>query len=404
MAIVEPFAALRPRPELAPRVAELPYDVMSSDEARHLAAGNPLSFLRVSKPELELPPGTNPCSPEVYARGGENFRRLIAEGVLRPDAQPGFYLYRQVMGGHSQVGFVAVVSGQDYLHHTVKKHELTRVDKEDDRVRHLEALDAQTGPAFLLYRAIGTLDALLARGTTRPPDIDFTAADSVRHTCWTIADEDTIAGIRAAFQEVPALYIADGHHRTAAAARVFQARRGAGRSAFFLAVIFPHDQVQILPYHRAVKDLNGLTPEAFLDRLRRVASLEERSPATPRGKGEVALYLSGRWHLLKFKPELAAARDPLESLDVSLLQRHVLAPILGIEDLRRSERIQFVGGIRGAKELERLVEGGESAAAFAMYPTSVDDLLAVADAGGTLPPKSTWFEPKLRDGLFCHRL
>ena len=404
MAIVEPFAALRPRPELAARVAELPYDVMSSDEARQRAAGNPLSFLRVSKPEIELPTGTDPYSPEVYARAGKNFRRFIADGVLRPDPQPCFYLYQQVMGGHCQVGFVAVVSCQDYLDNTVKKHELTRLDKEDDRVRHLEALNAQTGPAFLVYRATGALDTMLARETVGSPEIDFNAPDRVRHTCWTIADKDTIARIRAAFREMPNLYIADGHHRTAAAARVFQARQGAGRSGFFLAVLFPHDRVQILPYHRAVMDLNGLTPEAFLDRLRSVALVEERSPATPCGKGEVALYLGDRWRALKFKPELAAVRDPLESLDVTLLQRQVLAPILGIEDPRRSERIQFVGGLRGAKELERLVEGGECAAAFAMSPTSVDDLLAVAGAGGIMPPKSTWFEPKLRDGLFCHGL
>ena len=404
MAMVEPFAALRPQPELARRVAELPYDVMSSEEARQVAAGNPLSFLRVSKPEIELPVGTDPYSPEVYARGGENFRRLIADRVLRPDVQPCFYIYQQVMGGHCQVGFVAVVSCQDYLDHTVKKHELTRVDKEDDRMRHLEALGAQTGPAFLLYRATATLDTVLARETGRSPDIDFTAPDSVRHTCWTIADATTIAETRAAFRGVPTLYIADGHHRTAAAARVFQARQGAGHSGFFLAVIFPHDQVQILPYHRAVKDLNGLTPETFLDRLRRVAALEEQSPTTPHGKGEVALHLSGHWYALRFKPEPAAARDPLEGLDVTRLQRRVLGPILGIEDSRRSERIHFVGGIRGTPELERLVKGGQCAAAFAMPPTSVEGLLAVADTGGILPPKSTWFEPKLRDGLFCHLL
>jgi uncharacterized protein (DUF1015 family) len=404
MAIIEPFAAVRPQPALAARVAELPYDVMSSDEARQVAAGNPLSFLRVSKPEIELPPDTNTCSPAVYARGGENFRRLLAEGTLRPDPQPGYYVYRQVMGGHTQTGFVAVVGCQDYLDNRVKKHELTRVDKEDDRVRHLEALEAQTGPAFLLYRANPVLRTALTQGSSGSPEIDFTASDGVRHACWTVAEPEMIARIRNAFREVPALYIADGHHRTAAAARVFQTRRGAGGSALFLAVLFPHDQVQILPYHRAVKDLNGLTTQAFLDRLRAVATLDEATSATPRGKGEVAFYLGGHWRRFQFKPELAAVRDPLDRLDVALLQRHVLAPILGIDDPRRSERLQFIGGIRGTPELERWVRTGASAVAFAMHPTSVDDLLAVADAGGIMPPKSTWFEPKLRDGLFCHRL
>jgi uncharacterized protein (DUF1015 family) len=403
MATVEPFAAVRPRPDLAARVAELPYDVMSSDEARQVAAGNPLSFLRVSKPEIELPPDTNPYSPAVYVRGGENFRRLLAEGVLRPDAQPGYYVYRQVMGGHTQTGFVAVVSCQDYLDNRVKKHELTRVDKEDDRVRHLEALGAQTGPAFLLYRANPVLRTALTQGSSAAPEIDFTAADGVRHACWSVADPEMIASIRAAFREVPALYVADGHHRTAAAARVFQTRRGAGGSAFFLAVLFPHDQVQILPYHRAVKDLNNLTPEAFLQRLQVVGAVVEAASAAPRGKGEVAFYLGGQWRRLQFKSELTSARDPLERLDVALLQRHVLAPILGIDDPRRSERIQFVGGIRGTPELGRWVQAGAAAVAFAMHPTSVDDLLAVADAGGIMPPKSTWFEPKLRDGLFSHR-
>ena len=404
MAIVEPFAAVRPRPDLAARVAELPYDVMSSDEARQVAAGNPLSFLRVSKPEIELPPDLDPHSPAVYARGGENLHRLVADGVLRPDARPGYYVYRQAMGGHCQTGFVAVVVCQDYLDNRVKKHELIRVDKEDDRVRHLEALEAQTGPAFLLYRATAPLREVLTQQGASAPEIDFTAPDGVQHTCWTITDPGAITRIRAAFREVPTLYIADGHHRTAAAARVFQARQGAGHSAFFLAVLFPHDQVQILPYHRAVRDLNGLTPEAFLGRLREVGRLDPSSSTTPRGKGEVGFYLGEQWRRLQFNPEPLASRDALERLDVTRLQRRVLAPILGIDDPRRSERVQFIGGIRGTPELERLVRAGTASVAFAMHPTGVEDLLAVADAGGIMPPKSTWFEPKLRDGLFCHQL
>jgi uncharacterized protein (DUF1015 family) len=244
----------------------------------------------------------------------------------------------------------------------------------------------------------------LARGTSAPPEIDFTAPDGVRHACWTLADPAAVARVRAAFRELPALYIADGHHRTAAAARVYRARRGAGGSACFLAVLFPHDQVQILPYHRAVKDLNGLTPGTFLERLLRVGLVEEAGSAAPRGQGEVTFHLDACWRRFRFKPELSAVRDPLQRLDVALLQRHVLGPVLGIDDPRRSDRIQFIGGIRGTPELERLVRTGAAAVAFAMYPTSVEDLLAVADAGGIMPPKSTWFEPKLRDGLFSHRV
>ncbi len=402
MATVKPFAALRPRPELAPRVCELPYDVMSSDEARQTAAGNPLSFLRVSKPEIDLPLGTELHSPQVYARGAENFRRLIAEGVLRQDAQPCFYLYRQILGAQRQTGFVAVASCEEYLRNVIRKHELTRLDKEDDRVRHIEALNSQTGPAFLLYRATAALDTVLAQGTTGAPDLDFTAADGVRHACWTLADAATLARVEEEFRRLPVLYIADGHHRTAAAGRVFRSRAGAGGSAAFLAVLFPHDQVRILPYHRVVKDLNGLAVEALLQRLQAVFIVSEPGEATPARKHEIGFYLGGRWRTLTFKPELAETPDPVENLDVALLQRHVLAPLLGIDDPRRSPRIHFVGGIRGTGELERLVNSGGFACAFSMFPTGVEDLMAVADAGGIMPPKSTWFEPKLRDGLFCH--
>ena len=402
MATVEPFAALRPRPELAPRVCELPYDVMSSDEARQTAAGNPLSFLRVSKPEIDLPLGTEVHSPQVYAQGAENFRRLIAEGVLRQDAQPCFYLYRQILGARGQTGFVAVASCEEYLGNVIRKHELTRLDKEDDRVRHIEALNSQTGPAFLLYRATAALDTVLAQGTAGAPDLDFTAPDGVRHACWTLADAATLAGVEEEFRRLPVLYIADGHHRTAAAGRVFRSRQGAGGSAAFLAVLFPHDQVRILPYHRVVKGLNGLTVEALLQRLLAVFIVGEPGEATPARKHEIGFYLGGRWRTLTFKPELTATPEPVESLDVTLLQQHVLAPLLGIDDPRRSPRIHFVGGIRGTWELERLVNSGGFACAFSMFPTGVEDLMAVADAGGIMPPKSTWFEPKLRDGLFCH--
>jgi uncharacterized protein (DUF1015 family) len=404
MATIKPFAALRPKPDLASRVCELPYDVMSSEEARQVAAGNPLSFLHVSKPEIDLPPATDPHAPEVYAKGRENFARLIAEDALCRDATACFYLYRQIMGRHSQVGLVAVASCEEYLSGTIKKHELTRPDKEDDRVRHIETLNAQTGPVFLTYRAVATLDSFLADKMAGPQDLDFTASDGVRHTSWTISAAADIRNIGAEFARCPHLYIADGHHRSAAAARVFQKRAGAGQSARFLAVIFPHDQMQILPYNRVVKDLNGRTADAFLEKLASVCEVKAAGSGTPAHKHELGLYLGGRWLTLRFHDALTHATDAIERLDVSLLQSHVLKPLLGITDPRTSQRVHFVGGIRGASELERLVNSGECACAFSMFPTSIEDLMTIADAGGIMPPKSTWFEPKLRDAMFCHLL
>jgi uncharacterized protein (DUF1015 family) len=404
MAIIKPFAALRPEPGLAPRICELPYDVMSSEEARQIAAGNPLSFLHVSKPEIDLPPATDVYAPEVYAKGRENFRRLIAQGALRQDPQPCFYLYRQIMGAHSQTGLVAAASCEDYLKGIIRKHELTRPDKEDDRVRHIEALDSQTGPVFLVYGANRAMDDFVARKTAEPPNIDFTASDSVRHTAWVIADAASIRFIEGEFSRIPRLYIADGHHRSAAAARVFQTRKGAGESAAFLSVIFPHNQMQILPYNRVLKDLNGLSPAQLLEKLGRVFVITRPGTATPARKHELGLYLGGQWHTLHFRPSFTAATDAMETLDVTLLQRHALAPLFGIADPRTSKRINFVGGIRGTSELEKLVNGGEYACAFSMFPTSIEDLMSIADAGGIMPPKSTWFEPKLRDAMFCHMI
>jgi len=402
MATLRPFAALRPKPELAGRICELPYDVMSSDEAREIAAGNPLSFLHVSKPEIDLPAGTNAYAPEVYAKGKENFQKLIAQGSLRQDASPCFYLYRQIMGAHGQVGLVAVASCEEYLSGVIKRHELTRPDKEDDRVRHIETLNSQTGPVFLTYRAHAALDEFIAKKITETPDVDFTAPDGVRHTSWVVNDPAQIKFIESEFARIPALYIADGHHRSAAAARVFQARKGAGQSAYFLSVIFPHNQMQILPYNRVLKDLNGLSPEQLLEKLDGIFILKSPGAATPARKHELGLYLQGRWHTLNFRPRFAATTDPIEKLDVTLLQKYVLDPIFGITDPRTSTRINFVGGIRGTAELEKLVNGGGYACAFSMFPTSIEDLMAIADAGGIMPPKSTWFEPKLRDAMFCH--
>ena len=428
MASIRPFAALRPKPGLAARICELPYDVVSSTEARALAAGNPLSFFHVSKPEIGLMDKISPYDPRVYAQGKERFGALIAQGFLQPDPAPCFYLYRQVMGGHSQVGLVAAASCEDYLHNRILKHELTRPDKEDDRVRHIEALEAQTGPAFLVYRAVPDMDALVSRVAAGAPDTDFTSKDGVRHTAWVIGGAQDIEAIGQLFDRMPALYIADGHHRSAAAARVYRTRQGAGESGWFLAVIFPHNQIQILPYNRVLKDLNGRSPEQLLKALSagfaisdpmriaqttqiqtaKSAESADRLPTPqapiPTRKHELGLYLEGRWRNLTFRPELLASADRLEQLDVALLQKQVLAPLFGIEDPRTSQRVNFVGGIRGLGELERVVDAGEYACAFVLCPTSIEDLMAIADHGGIMPPKSTWFEPKLRDGMFSHRI
>jgi uncharacterized protein (DUF1015 family) len=404
MAIIRSFAALRPEPAQASRICELPYDVMSSEEARQIAAGNPLSFLHVSKPEIDLPPGTDVHAPEVYAKGRENFRQLIAQGALRQDPQACFYLYRQVMGAHSQTGLVAAASCEDYLKGVIRKHELTRSDKEDDRVRHIEALDSQTGPVFLVYFAKLALDRFIVEKTAEPPSIDFTASDGVRHSAWVIADAAGIEFIEAEFSRMPRLYIADGHHRSAAAARVFQKRKGTGESGSFLSVIFPHNQMQILPYNRVLKDLNGLSPAQLLEKLAGIFEITRPGAATPARKHDLGLYLGGEWRTLRFSPRFTAVADTRETLDVTLLQKHMLEPLFGIDDPRTSKRINFVGGIRGTAELEKLVNSGEYACAFSLFPTSIEDLMTIADAGGIMPPKSTWFEPKLRDAMFCQMI
>ena len=404
MATLKPFAALRPKPELAAEICELPYDVMSSEEARQMASGNPLSFLHVSKPEIDLPPATDIYSSEVYAKGKENFSKLIAQGALKQDAQPSFFLYRQVMGGHAQVGLVAAASCEEYLNNIIKKHEFTRPDKEDDRVRHIETLNSQTGPVFLTYRAVAALDQFIAKKIAEKSDIDFIGDDGVRHTSWTIGDAAGIRFIAEQFAAIPFLYIADGHHRSAAAGRVYQSRNGAGHSGQFLTVVFPHNQMQILPYNRVLKDLNGLTGAELLLKLDAIFIIKPNGDAKPTRKHELGLYIGGEWHTLTVRPKFAATNDPIEKLDVTLLQKFVLDPIFGITDPRTSKKINFVGGIRGTAELEKLVNSGEYACAFSMFPTSIEDLMSIADAGGIMPPKSTWFEPKLRDAMFCHMI
>jgi uncharacterized protein (DUF1015 family) len=402
MPVVKPFPALRPEPQLAAQICELPYDVMSSDEAREIAGGNPLSFLHVSKPEIDLPPGTDLYSTAVYEKGGENFAKLNSQGALKQDRRATFYFYRQVMGNHGQTGIVAAASCEDYLNGVIRKHELTRPDKEDDRVRHIESLKAQTGPAFLIYRANKTIAELAARVTSRPPAVDFTAKDGVRHTAWLVEHAAELKTIDETFRSTDCLYIADGHHRSAAAARVFRSGKYGAESGFFLSVIFPHDQVRILPYNRVLKDLNGMTASAVIEKLDGVFIISKGGKTEPSRRHELGFFLDGQWHTLNFRPRFAATTDPFEKLDVTLLQKYVLDPIFGINDPRTSARIQFVGGIRGVGALEKMVRDGKGACAFSMYPTGVEELMAIADAGGIMPPKSTWFEPKLRDGMFCH--
>jgi len=418
MATIKPFAALRPSPRLAPQICELPYDVLSLDEARGFAAGNPLSFFHVSRPEVDLPPGTDIHSPEVYEKGRDNFQKLVSQGALQQDSQPCFYLYRQIMGQHSQTGVVAAASCEEYQNGIIKKHELTRPDKEDDRVCHIEALNAQTGPVFLAHRGGGAVDKFIAKKVSRKPEIDFTAADGVRHSSWTVSDTDEIKFIEQAFAGIQRLYIADGHHRSAAASRVFANRGGAGGSGYFLAVIFSHNQMQILPYNRALKDLNGWTPDQLMEIIGAAFVVRPDASPLPACRHEFGFYMQGKWRTLalrekylemdkpdeNLKPESSRQmrRTPVENLDAMLLQEHILKPVFGIDDPRTSDRIHFVGGIRGAAELEKLVNSGAYACAFSMFPTGMEELMAVADAGEIMPPKSTWFEPKLRDGMFCH--
>jgi len=402
MPLIQPFRGLRPAAGRAADVAAPPYDVLSSDEARARAAGKPRSFLHISKAEIDLPPDTDPYAPAVYAKSAENFRRLIADGILIRDAAPCYYAYRLTMGEHVQTGIVAAASVADYDSNRIRKHEFTRPDKEDDRVRQIEALSAQTGPVLLACPDSPDVDALIARATGGAPVADVTA-DGVRHTVWLIDDAATIAGLSTAFDAMPNLYIADGHHRSAAASRVAASRRGQACAQAFLAVIFPAHQMRILDYNRVVRDLNGLAPAEFLARVgERFAVAPAAAAVHPDQPGVVGMYLGGRWYRLEIDPALVPVADPVRRLDVSLLSDQLLAPVLGIGDLRRDKRVDFVGGIRGLGELERRVDSGEMAIAFAMHATRMSDLMAVADSGQVMPPKSTWFEPKLADGLVSH--
>ena len=411
MSLIKPFTGLRPAAGRADDVVAPPYDVMNATEAREMAEGRPWSFLHISRPEIDLPEGTDPYAQEVYAKARENLDRMIAGGVLERDPKESYYAYRLTMGSHVQTGVVAAASVEAYDNNRVKKHEFTRPVKEDDRVRQIEALNAQTGPVFLVYRADTIVDTLLAKVSARPADVDVTARDDVRHEMWMIDNDDEVAALTQAFDGMQAIYVADGHHRSAAGSRVGNSRREANPDHqgdesynYFLSVIFPHDQMQILDYNRVVKDLNGMDKVTFLQRVAENFSLEKSVTAVKPGATAVfGMYLDGQWYKLTLD-QGKIPDDPVASLDISLLADSLIDPILGISDQRTDNRIDFVGGIRGLNGLQKRVDSGEMAVAFSLYATTMEALMAVADAGEVMPPKSTWFEPKLADGLVSHVL
>lgn len=409
---ISPFRAVRPKKSYVLDVASLPYDVLSSAEARAIAQGNPFSFFHISKAEIDFPEDTSPYDARVYEKAKSNLEIFVKKGVLVQEEKPSFYIYAQKMGDHRQYGIVAGVQASDFESGKVKRHELTLAEKQEDRTRHFETLNAQTGPIFLTYRAEPGIDGLVDAIVKREPEYDFTASDGIRHTVWVVSEHHEISRLESAFRGVPCLYIADGHHRAASAVEVARRKRAAGGQCtgreeynFIMSVLFPHDQLKIMDYNRAVKDLNGLDDVNFLKRIEDNFSVapdfREKSPGNPHDFG---MYLSGRWYKLTAKPACYAQGDAIEALDVSILQNTLLGPVLGIGDPRTDKRIKFIGGVRGMAELERLVDSGECAVAFSLYPPSLEQMMRVADSGGIMPPKSTWFEPKLRSGLFVHLL
>ena len=407
--LFRPFKAVRPAPEFAAEVAAPPYDVLDTKEARVKASGKPYSFLHISKAEIDLPENTNPYDPSVYIKSAQNYVFLLNNGVLKQDEKPCYYVYRAIMGDHVQTGLAVAASVAEYNKNRIRRHEFTRIDKEDDRVRQIDALSAQTGPVLLAYHQIPAADAVIKKTTKRPPAYEVTADNDVRHAVWVIDDEEDIRTITSAFDKQDVVYIADGHHRSAAASRVAKKRaehnpNHTGEEDYnsFLAVAFPIEEMKILDYNRIVRDLNGLTPADFLKTLEKdfiVSPVE--GFAKPQKKNTFGLYLKKQWYLLTLKNK-PADNDPVKLLDVSLLSDLVLDPVLGIKDLRKDKRIDFVGGMRGLKELQTRVDSGDFAAAFALYPTQMSELTAVADSGQVMPPKSTWFEPKLADGLISN--
>jgi uncharacterized protein (DUF1015 family) len=414
MASIKPFRGLRPTPQYAAKVASPPYDVLNSEEARELATGNEFSFLHVNKPEIDLDPGINVYDPQVYKQGAKNLQKLINNKILIQDEPACFYLYRQIMGEHSQLGLVALASVEEYLHDKIKKHELTRHDKEEDRVKHILNLNAQTGPVFLTYKAKDSLNSFLTQLINSEPVYDFVTDDDIQHTFWVISDINAIAKIEAEFKTIEALYVADGHHRSAAAARACKylqekndQHTGDEAYNYFLTVIFPHNQMQILDYNRVVKDLHGQTETEFLNRLNDKFLVREYSKSQgykPSVKHDFGMYLNKTWYRLSAIPGTWDESKPTQRLDVSILYENILKPVLNIGDPRKDKRIDYVGGMRGLEGLEKRVDSGDMVLAFSLYPTTIQDLLDIADAGAIMPPKSTWFEPKLRSGLIIHLL
>ena len=410
MAEIRAFRGIRPVAGKEADIAALPYDVYNREEARKAVEGKPLTFLRIDRAETQLSEETDIYAPEVYQKAKELLWGMVENGDFVQDDKPCYYLYELTMNGRSQTGIVACASIDDYLNGMIKKHENTRREKEEDRVRHVDICDAQTGPIFLAYRNQESLKKIVADVKTGAALFDFTSEDGIRHRGWKIADTEKISAIYEAFHQMNALYIADGHHRAASAVRVGVKRReehpgytGEEEFNYFLSVIFPDDELMIMDYNRVVRELNGLTPEEFLSGIKKVFDVEKLDKAEhPKRKGQVTLFLEDKWYLLTLKPEYENC-DPVEGLDVSILQKQILEPVLGIQDPKTDKRIDFVGGIRGLSELERRVHT-DMKVAFAMYPTSIGELFAVADAGLLMPPKSTWFEPKLRSGLFIHAL
>lgn len=412
MAFIKPFKAVRPKKELAEQVAALPYDVMNTEEAVEMAAGNKVSFLHISRPEIDLPQGTDVHSEEVYVKGHENLENFLAQGVLVQDESEQYYVYRQKMGGITQTGLVVCAGVDDYQTGTIKKHELTRADKEEDRVKHIDVLNANDEPVFYTYRNNPEITRTVEDVTKGEPVYDFTTDDGVSHALWTIADRTLIDSLTRSFAAIPTLYVADGHHRSAAASRVRDLRKNANAKHtgseeynYFLTVIFPDNEMTIMPYNRVVKDLNGRTLAEYMARVaERFEVTPVSGPVNPGERHLFGMFLAGKWYELVPREGSFVETDPVASMDVSILQDNLLNPVLGVRNPRTDQRIHFVGGIRGVEELERVVNSGEYEVAFSLFPTSIEELMSLADVDKIMPPKSTWFEPKLRSGLFIHML
>ncbi len=413
MSVVKPFKALRPVKNKASKIASPPYEVLNSDEARKIAKKNDITFLHINKPEIDLAPETDIHSKEVYQKGAENLQKYIKEGLLVQDEKECFYIYRQIMGEHEQYGLVALASVDEYDNDLVKKHEFTRPEKEDDRVAHMDHLNAQVGPVFLTYKSQDPMNKIVMRISKGKPEVDFKADDEIQHTVWVVDNEEDIRRITKVFDSLDCMYVADGHHRSASASRICKMRKeknanhnGEESYNYFLNVIFPDEQMFIMDYNRVVKDLNGLSKEIFLAKIAEKFEIKALGKAgfKPMEKHAFTMYLDKEWYMLLAFEGLINEKDPVKRLDVSILQDLLLSPALGIGDQRKDKRIDFVGGIRGLEGLTERVDSGEMAVAFALFPTSIGDLMAIADAGEVMPPKSTWFEPKLRSGLFVHKL